>query len=79
YLKHDIGPKLWKLLSQVLEEKVSKTNFRMAIERQFHLKNVIPQFNQVQDIAAEKTPLNIPSDPVIEEVTTLHQDWGDVI
>ncbi|MEH2381690.1 MAG: NB-ARC domain-containing protein [Nostoc sp.] len=79
YLKHDIGPKLWKLLSQVLEEKVSKTNFRTAIERQFQLKNLIPQFNQIQDIAAEKTPLNIPSDPVIEEVTTLHQDWGDVI
>lgn len=33
YLKHDVGPKLWKLLSEVLGEKVSKTSFRAAIAR----------------------------------------------
>ncbi|MEM9923192.1 MAG: NB-ARC domain-containing protein [Cyanobacteria bacterium P01_D01_bin.50] len=35
YLKQDIGPKLWKLLSQVLGEgeKLSKKNFKMALER----------------------------------------------
>jgi WD40 repeat protein/DNA-binding HxlR family transcriptional regulator len=33
YLKHDVGPKLWKLLSEVLGEKVNKTSFRTAIER----------------------------------------------
>lgn len=36
YLKQDIGPKLWKLLSEVLGEKVSKTNFQAALERQFY-------------------------------------------
>lgn len=36
YLKHDVGPKLWKLLSEVIGEKVNKKNFRAAIERQFH-------------------------------------------
>ncbi len=36
YLKHDVGPKLWKLLSEVMGEKVNKKNFRAAIERQFH-------------------------------------------
>ncbi|MDF5710640.1 MAG: NB-ARC domain-containing protein [Nostoc sp. S4] len=79
YLKHDIGPKLWKLLSEVLEEKVNKTNFRSAIERQFELANALPRFNQLQDIVVEKRPSNIPNDPVIEELTTSHQDWGDVI
>ncbi|NEU76206.1 hypothetical protein PI95_027690 [Hassallia byssoidea VB512170] len=34
YLKQDIGPKLWQLLSEVLGEKVSKTNFQVALERQ---------------------------------------------
>lgn len=34
YLKRDIGPKLWKILSEALGEKVSKTNFRAVIERQ---------------------------------------------
>lgn len=33
YLKQDIGPKLWKLLSEALGEKVKKTNFRAAVER----------------------------------------------
>lgn len=34
YLKQDVGPKLWKLLSEILGEKVSKTNFRAALARQ---------------------------------------------
>ncbi len=33
YLKQDVGPKLWKLLSRILGEKVSKTNFRSALAR----------------------------------------------
>lgn len=35
YLKQDIGPKLWKFLSQLLPEgeKLSKKNFKTALER----------------------------------------------
>lgn len=33
YLKQDVGPKLWRLLSEVWGEKVSKTNFRTVLER----------------------------------------------
>ncbi|NER82858.1 MAG: hypothetical protein F6K42_25545 [Leptolyngbya sp. SIO1D8] len=33
YLKRDVGPKLWRLLSDVLGEKVSKSNFRQALNR----------------------------------------------
>ncbi|WRH67712.1 MAG: hypothetical protein RSE13_05005 [Planktothrix sp. GU0601_MAG3] len=33
YLKQDVGPKLWKLLSDELGEKVGKKNFRAVIER----------------------------------------------
>jgi WD40 repeat protein len=40
YLKQDVGPKLWKLLSQALGEKVSKTNFQSALERYRHLLDV---------------------------------------
>lgn len=35
YLKQAAGPKLWKLLSEVLDEEVSKTNFRAVLERQW--------------------------------------------
>ncbi len=40
YLKQDVGPKLWKLLSEVLGEAVSKTNFYSAIERQTQLQEI---------------------------------------
>jgi hypothetical protein len=33
YLKQDVGPKLWQILSDVCGEKVRKTNFRSALER----------------------------------------------
>jgi NB-ARC domain len=33
YLKQAAGPKLWKLLSQVLEEDIGKSNFRVVLER----------------------------------------------
>lgn len=33
YLKRDIGPKLWRLLSEALGEKISKTNFQAALSR----------------------------------------------
>lgn len=35
YLKQDAGPALWKLLSQALQEDVSKRNFRFALERRW--------------------------------------------
>ncbi|MDJ0632793.1 MAG: hypothetical protein QNJ34_06345 [Xenococcaceae cyanobacterium MO_188.B29] len=34
YLKQDVGPKLWKLISEVCGEKVKKTNFKAILERQ---------------------------------------------
>lgn len=33
YLKRDTGPKLWRLLSEALGEKISKTNFQVALSR----------------------------------------------
>ena len=33
YLKNDVGPKLWKRLSQALDTKVTKNNFKAVIEQ----------------------------------------------
>ncbi len=33
YIKKDVGSTLWQLLSQALGEKVTKKNFRQALER----------------------------------------------
>ncbi|NEP11642.1 MAG: hypothetical protein F6K14_15800 [Symploca sp. SIO2C1] len=35
YLKQDVGPKLWRLLAEALEEEVNKKNFRTIIKRRF--------------------------------------------
>ncbi|MBD2463597.1 hypothetical protein H6G89_21580 [Oscillatoria sp. FACHB-1407] len=40
YLKNDIGPQLWKQLSQALNEKVSKTNVRAVLLRRFSSKDL---------------------------------------
>ncbi|BBD63703.1 WD-40 repeat-containing protein [Nostoc commune NIES-4072] len=37
YLKQDAGPKLWQLLSDIFGEKIKKSNFRAAVERQASL------------------------------------------
>jgi WD40 repeat protein len=62
YLKQDVGPKLWKRLSDALGQPVSKTNFRVALER---LCRTSPQTSQ--------TPSTPPSPPV----PLARTDWGD--
>ncbi|ARV58820.1 hypothetical protein BZZ01_09380 [Nostocales cyanobacterium HT-58-2] len=37
YLKQDVGPKLWQLLSDVFGEKIKKSNFRATVQRQASL------------------------------------------
>ena len=66
YLKQDVGPKLWKLLSVALGEEVSKTNFRAAVERR-------TQLIQVQKPQQAKA-LDVAGDTVQER-----QDWGEAV
>jgi len=63
YLKQDIGPKLWQLLSEVCGEKVSKSSFRSALERKWH--------------QADKNSVVTPKQNSSEKMRT-YQDWGDV-
>ena len=92
YLKQDVGPKLWQLLSEVCGEKVSKTNFRSALERRWHQADATP-------VVEENLPTTTFSEKVSETKerlrgahalgrsqalvnipvgeTTRYQDWGD--
>ncbi|HEY9623999.1 MAG TPA: NB-ARC domain-containing protein [Crinalium sp.] len=80
YLKHDVGPKLWKLLSEVLGEKVNKTNFRAAIERRFNAGSEQPVPPPVG-----KNQVGVASEAIIAEAlsseasTTSRHDWGEAI
>lgn len=67
YLKHDVGPKLWKLLSDVLGEKVTKTSFRTAIERRY-------QQSQPSGRPPANGALEASGAPV-----QLRQDWGNAV
>jgi len=90
YLKHDVGPKLWKFLSEVLGEKVNKKSFRAAIERQFLLEHETSQpeqsfgqmptktISQIQEQTRAQEPYQVPN--TINEVGTKdRQDWGEVL
>ncbi|MDY6941038.1 MAG: NB-ARC domain-containing protein [Cyanobacteriota bacterium] len=69
YITRDVGPKLWKSLSQALGESVSKTSFRAALERR-KLEEV-PELVPIQ----EPTP-TIPNPPPAIATRT---DWGQAI
>ncbi len=45
YIKQAAAPRLWKLLSELLSENISKTNFRVVIERQWG-KELKPSVDQ---------------------------------
>jgi hypothetical protein len=67
YLTRDIGPKLWKLLSQALGETVSKTNFQAALER--HWRSSIREDEQPKrlgntSLVLSEDFLEFPSGPV---------------
>jgi WD40 repeat protein len=91
YLKHDVGPKLWRLLSTVLEEKVNKTNFRAAIERRWQSWAEEQETRRSEQQTGEGISFSPvpPSDyaPVEKQVTSRppsssllpHQDWGEAV
>jgi guanylate kinase len=56
YLMRDIGPKIWKLLSEVLEKEVNKSNFRVLLEQHL-LQLPVPQ---EQEFNALVQPANFP-------------------
>lgn len=73
YLTRDVGPKLWKLLSQALGEPVSKTNFRAALERGSQTENF-----EVSGLSSELDPL---TQNACQETLPFHTrcDWGGIV
>ncbi|MEM8642054.1 MAG: AAA family ATPase [Cyanobacteria bacterium P01_G01_bin.54] len=65
YLMRDVAPRLWKLLSKVYGERVSKSNYRAVCDR----------------YAEPETPQSVPVTPAVltsSPATVLDKpDWGD--
>ena len=78
YLKQDVGPKLWKLLSEALGEKVSKNNFQAALERKWRFDCTDPKASlrlrrtptQLETVVQPLAPIPSESKQKVEEMTT---------
>jgi WD40 repeat protein len=81
YLRQDVGPKLWKLLSEVLGEKVSKPSFRAALERYGRAHLEPEQLLGNSGPTAVALPLEHDDITVAENACDARTqcDWGDVI
>ena len=68
YLKQDIGPRLWKLLSEALGEEIRKNNFRTVFEI---LQTTAPStMPSVDSFVPSTVSFRVPP-------TNPHQDWGE--
>ncbi|WP_199321945.1 NB-ARC domain-containing protein [Leptolyngbya sp. FACHB-321] len=91
YLKHDVGPKFWKLLGQALGETVSKTNFQAALAAYWHRSLFVA--TQTQTLAVDGStdaiaaaldevsvnPTNLPSGLSAPASVAPHADWGEAM
>lgn len=63
YLKNGVAPHLWQLLSDMLGEKVSKTNCRCLLERELDEKNIpeiFPKINFTEQKILESPKGQVP-------------------
>ncbi|HLO51732.1 MAG TPA: NB-ARC domain-containing protein, partial [Kamptonema sp.] len=83
YLKQDAGPKLWQLLSDACGEKVTKANFRAALERKLSVVSQKANLSLGENLDSDRASLPTT---VIDygAIATLPsavckgcQDWGD--
>jgi WD40 repeat protein len=72
YVRRDVGPKLWKVLSSALGEKVSKNNLQAALERRLQLQQCTGESYSAKSWAVKSELKN-------QDLFTSHQDWGEAI
>jgi hypothetical protein len=60
YLMRDVGPKFWRLLSKVLDEKVGKTTIRVVLEKFYRSSNLAT----IRDVQASSTQELLKQDTI---------------
>ncbi|QYO63209.1 NACHT domain-containing protein [Leptolyngbya sp. 7M] len=58
YLKFDAAPKLWRLLSELFQEKVRKANLQTVVERQYRQQAILPPVASKPCIQPEQPDFN---------------------
>jgi hypothetical protein len=71
YLKQAAGPKLWKLLSEIFQEDISKTNFRVVLERQWE-KQQLSNSQLSSQFQSKLLPHNKAAQKAAQKL-----DWGE--
>ena len=64
YLMRDIGPKFWKLLSEILEENVTKNNIRIVLDRAYASFPLSPELLQ-NPKDSEENGFQLPKDNAV--------------
>ena len=70
YLRRDVAPKLWKLLSKALGESVSKKNFKAALGRKWQEEQEVIKLENKSEESHPSTKNNIKA---------TRSDWGELI
>ena len=79
YITRDVGPKLWKSLSQALGEGVSKTSFRAALERRWQEETAA---KEVLEPTLETTPEEKKGQTnqiAVAVPSATRTDWGEAV
>ncbi|MBW4569584.1 MAG: NACHT domain-containing protein [Tolypothrix carrinoi HA7290-LM1] len=85
YLQHDVGPKLWQMLSEAIGEKVSKKNFQAAIERQLRSQLLAVQQPQALTLSNSGTEIEEAATENhhfvrdSQAIANQRQDWGEAV
>ncbi|MDJ0601255.1 MAG: diguanylate cyclase [Crocosphaera sp.] len=82
YVKQDIAPKLWQTLSEIFEEKVTKTNFKGVVEKKMrHHQTVTPTplEKTLSDTKVPLEPLNQSLDKINSSVVTSQASKGNIL
>jgi WD40 repeat protein len=80
YLRQDVGPKLWKLLSEVFGEKVGKTDFKWIVEQKGN--SFIAKNDRAKSESIESSEENIVKEDIFEIpelVGEQKRDWGEAV
>ncbi|GAB4386820.1 MAG: NB-ARC domain-containing protein [Elainellaceae cyanobacterium] len=83
YLTRDIGPKLWKALSQALGERISKTSFQTILEQQWQQMPQTPtgSENKIPEVSLPPPESSIlypfPKTQTTNTPLSSRCDWGE--
>ena len=68
YVKQDVAPKLWQLLSQAFDQKITKSNFKAILEQQIRHQ---PSVVEPSPVIKSSVPVAVSSVPTISEKGTI--------